>query len=165
VLLQDGRYTFNFGLNYMFDAEEFLYLSQQARDPHIKPEEQLASLKKALDLYRGTFLPSCDDAWAVIERERFRQLANESYAILFRTFTARGDHREVLRLAEQAIKHDVLNEGAHQAKLEALARLGRREEALKHFKRTEQHLAKKYALAPGEDLRQTFQQLLRGQLR
>ncbi|MEB3220496.1 MAG: BTAD domain-containing putative transcriptional regulator [Candidatus Sericytochromatia bacterium] len=165
VLLQDGRYTFNFGLNYVFDAEEFLYLSQQARDPHIKPEEQLASLKKALDLYRGPFLPSCDDEWAVIERERFRQLANDSFAILLRTFTARGDHREVLRLAEQAIKHDVLFEGAHQAKLEALSRLGKREEALKHFKRTEQHLAKKYGLQPGDDLRQTFQQLLRGQLR
>jgi two-component SAPR family response regulator/ATP/maltotriose-dependent transcriptional regulator MalT len=165
VLLQDGRYTFNFGLNYVFDAEEFLYLSQQARDPHTKPEEQLACLKRALDLYRGQFLPSCDDGWAVIERERFRQLANEGYAILFKTFTARGDHREVLRLAEQAIKHDVLNEGAHRAKLEALARLGKREEAIKHFKRTEQHLAKKYALAPGDDLRQTFQLLLRGQLR
>lgn len=165
VLLQDGRYTFNFGLNYTLDAEEFLYLSQQARDPHVKPEEQLAALKKALDLYRGPFLPNCDDEWCVIERERFRLLANEGYELLFKAFEARGDFREVIRLAEQAIKHDFLNEAAHRTKLVALAKLGKREEALKHYKRTDQHLSKKFGLAPGEELVKTFQQILRGQLR
>jgi ATP/maltotriose-dependent transcriptional regulator MalT/DNA-binding SARP family transcriptional activator len=165
ILLQDGRYTFNFGLNYAFDAEEFLYLSQRARDPHIKPEEQLASLKQALDLYRGPFLPSCDDEWCLIERERFRLLANEGYLLLFKAFTERGDWAEVLRLADQAIRQDFLNEEAHRAKLIALARLGKREDALKHFKRTDQHLAKKFGLTPSETLVSTFQQILRGQLR
>lgn len=165
ILLQDGRYTFNFGLNYALDAEEFLYLSQRARDPHIQPDEQLASLKKALDLYRGPFLPSCDDEWCLIERERFRLLANESYQLLFKAFTERGDFDEVLRLAETAIKQDFLNEEAHRAKLIALARQGKREDALRHFKRTDQHLAKKFGLTPSETLVTTFQQILRGQLR
>jgi DNA-binding SARP family transcriptional activator/Tfp pilus assembly protein PilF len=165
ILLQDGRYTFNFGLNYTFDAEEFLYLSQQARDPHVKPEEQLAALKQALDLYRGPLLPHCDDEWCVIERERFRLLANEGYQLLFRAFTERQDFRETQRLAEQAIKQDFLNEEAHRFKLIALARQGKREDALKHFKRTDQHLAKKFGLSPSETLMTTFQQILRGQLR
>lgn len=164
VLLQDGRYTFNFGLNYTFDAEEFLYLSQRARDPHIQPEEQLAALKKALDLYRGVFLPNCDDEWCTIERERFRLLANEGYQLLFKTFMERQDFRETLRLADQAIKQDFLNEEAHKTKLIALARQGKREEALRHFKRTDQHLAKKFGLAPSEELVTTFQRILRGQL-
>jgi DNA-binding SARP family transcriptional activator/Tfp pilus assembly protein PilF len=165
ILLQDGRYTFNFGLNYSFDAEEFLYLSQRARDPHIQPDEQLASLKQALDLYRGPFLPSCDDEWCLIERERFRLLANEGYLLLFKAFTEKGDFTEVLRLADQAIRQDFLNEEAHRAKLIALARQGKREDALKHFKRTDQHLAKKFGLSPSETLMTTFQQILRGQLR
>ncbi|MFP5504273.1 MAG: BTAD domain-containing putative transcriptional regulator, partial [Candidatus Sericytochromatia bacterium] len=165
ILLQDGRYSFNFGLNYVFDAEEFLYLCQQARDPHIKPEEQLAALKKALDLYRGPFLPHCDDEWCLIERERFRLLANEGYRLLFKAFLDRQDYRETLRLAEQAIKQDFLNEEAHRVKLIALAHQGKREEALKHFKRTDQHLTKRFGLSPGEELTSTFQAIMRGQLR
>jgi DNA-binding SARP family transcriptional activator len=110
-------------------------------------------------------LPSCDDEWCLIERERFRLLANEGYLLLFKAFTERGDWAEVLRLADQAIRQDFLNEEAHRAKLIALARLGKREDALKHFKRTDQHLAKKFGLTPSETLVSTFQQILRGQLR
>lgn len=165
ILLQDGRYAFNFGLNYTFDAQEFLYLGQQARDQHVKPEEQLAALKKALDLYRGPLLPSCDDEWCLIERERFRLLANEGYQLLFKAFLERQDFRETLRLAEQAIKQDFLNEEAHRTKLIALARQGKREEALRHFKRTGEHFSKKFGLAPSEELQKTFQQIMRGQLR
>ncbi|MDB5095626.1 MAG: hypothetical protein JWM80_47, partial [Cyanobacteria bacterium RYN_339] len=165
ILLQDGRYTFNFGLNYTFDAQEFLYLGQQARDPHVKPDEQLASLKHALDLYRGALLPACDDEWCLIERERFRLLANEGYQLLFKAFMERQDFRETLRLAEQAIKQDFLNEEAHRIKLIALARQGKREEALRHFKRTGEHFNKKFGLAPSEELQQVFQQIMRGQLR
>ena len=94
-----------------------------------------------------------------------RNLANQGYELLFKAFIDRGDFREVIRLAEQAIKHDFLNEEAHRTKLIALARLGKREEALRHFKRTDQHLSKKFGLAPGEELVKTFQQILRGQLR
>lgn len=165
ILLQEGRYAFNFALNYTFDAQEFLYLGQLARDPHVKPEEQLAALKKALDLYRGALLPSCDDEWCLIERERFRLLANEGYQLLFKTFMERQDFRETLRLAEQAIKQDFLNEEAHRTKLIALARQGKREEALRHFKRTGEHFNKKFGLAPSEELQRTFQQIMRGQLR
>jgi DNA-binding SARP family transcriptional activator len=165
ILLQDGRYTFNFGLNYTFDAQEFLYLGQQARDPHVQPDEQLAALKKALDLYRGPLLPTCDDEWCLIERERFRLLANEGYQLLFKAFMDREDFRETVRLAEQAIKQDFLNEEAHRTKLIALARQGKREEALRHFKRTGDHFNKKFGLAPSEELQKIFQQIMRGQLR
>ncbi|MEB3196583.1 MAG: BTAD domain-containing putative transcriptional regulator [Candidatus Sericytochromatia bacterium] len=163
ILLRDGRYTFNFSLHYSFDAEEFLYLSRHALEPQLKPEERQASLSRALELYRGPFLSSCDDDWCVIERERFRQMAQHGYETLFETFLARQDAKELLRVAEQALKHDVLHENAHRAKLIALARLGKREEALRHFKRTETHLAKKFGLEPGEALKTTFQRLMRGQ--
>ncbi|MEB3285322.1 MAG: BTAD domain-containing putative transcriptional regulator [Candidatus Sericytochromatia bacterium] len=162
ILLGDGRYSFNFGLNYRFDAEEFSYLSQAARDPHVQPEERLAALKKALEIYRGPFLPHSDDEWCVIERERFRRLAQGNYERLFDVFLHRGELREVLRLSEQALKHDFLHENAHRAKLIALARLGKREDALRHFKKAQQLMQKKFGLEPGDALMQTLQQVMRG---
>lgn len=164
IRLAEGRYAFNFGLNYAFDAEEFLALCQQAREPEARKEDHLAALKRSLDLYRGALLPTCDEEWAVIERERFRLLANEAYRRLFDAFMARNDFRETLRLADQAIKQDFLNEEAHRTKLIALARQGRREEALKHFKRTDQHFHRRFGVTPGPELLSTFQQILRGRI-
>lgn len=164
IRLAEGRYAFNFGLNYAFDAEEFLALCQTAREPELRKEEHLAALRRALELYRGALLPSCDEEWALIERERFRLLANEAYRRLFEAFMARNDHRETLRLAEQAIKQDFLNEEAHRTKLVALARQGKREEAIKHFKRTEQLFQRRFGVEPGPELLSTFQQILRGRI-
>lgn len=164
IRLAEGRYAFNFGLNYAFDAEEFLALCQQAREPEARKEDHLAALKRALDLYRGALLPTCDEEWAVIERERFRLLANEAYRRLFDAFMARSDFKETLRLADQAIKQDFLNEEAHRTKLIALARQGRREEALRHHKRTVEHFQRRFGVAPGPELLSTFQQILRGRI-
>jgi two-component SAPR family response regulator len=165
ILLQDGRYLFNFGLNYRLDAEEFIYLCHHARDPHTTSDGRLVSLKRALELYKGPFLPFSDDEWCMIERERFSRLANQAYGTLLEEFMNRLETSEVIRLAEQAIKHDFLNEEAHRYKLLALAHDGRREDALKHFKRAEAHLEKRYALKPSDGLIETVQAILRGQLR
>lgn len=165
VLLEDGRYRFNPAVRTRCDAEDFLAHLAQARAEARPAAARLASLQQALALYRGPFLAGCEDAWAQAERERFRRLAGEAAGALCETLLAQNDPTGALQWAERALKQDFLNMAAHEAKLRALARLGRREEVLRHFKRAEAHWLKKYAVGPSDALVSTYQGILRGVVR
>lgn len=165
VLLEDGRYRFNPAVRTRCDAEDFLAHLAQAKSEIRPPAARLASLQQALTLYRGPFLTGCEDPWAIVEREHFRRLAGEAAGTLCEALLAQDDAAGALQWAERALKHDFLNTAAHEAKLRALARQGKREEVLKHFKRAEAHWQKKYATGPSSELVATYQGILRGAIR
>ena len=68
-LYADGVYRFNQAADYEYDVEDFLVKRAEAAHT-VEPSARIAAYQAAVDLYRGSFLPSFAGSWVIVERER-----------------------------------------------------------------------------------------------
>lgn len=98
-----------------------------------------ASLKTAVELYAGPLvsdLSIAEDAWSdwhVAERERLESLALDAMVGHSQKAMQAGDTEAALKAAHRAIQMNALREDAHRVRIRALAAMGRKAEALRHY--------------------------------
>ncbi len=163
ILFQDGRYRFNFALRHRIDTADFSFQVGQARQS--EGAERQLHLRQALDLYGGPFLVEFEEPWVEAERERFRRDASWVFLELSQALEAAGQHGAVLDLADRQIQLDRTAQEAHRAKMRALGRMGRREDALKHFKLVERIMKQEIGIGPDSETIELHLQILRGSLK
>jgi class 3 adenylate cyclase/DNA-binding SARP family transcriptional activator len=102
-------------------------------------EGSRASLAAVLDLYRGRFLSDVnisDKAWAdwvTAEQQRLEGSVLDALVRLGEIELAAGDADRALETAHRALAINNLREDAHRLIVQALAAVGRKAEALKHY--------------------------------
>lgn len=128
------RLRFNTQTSYWLDVEEF--------ERHIRAVEterssaaRTASLRHAVDLYRGDFLSGFYEEWVLVEQERLGQLYLHALAELVELAKSRGDYEEALVYARRLTNHDQLREDAHREVMRLSVLLGRTSDALRQFER------------------------------
>lgn len=159
VLLQGGRYVFNFEAEGFVDTLEFERLVARAKvETH---DRRVATLRSAIALYRGPYLPELTETdWVEREAERLRVRCREAFELLFAELS--HDPLELLDASERSLSLDMLHEEAHVAKLSALMAMGRRDAALRHYAQVEHVFEKELGLPPGEALQQLSRTLVAG---
>ena len=119
-------------------------------------EEALAAAdwKRALSAYGGPLLGGMGRAssefedWLMLEREHLHGHWREA---LFRhagQLEARGEHLEAAALLDRLLRHDELDEDALRSYMSALARAGRREQALRAYRGFAERLRRELDLRP-----------------
>lgn len=125
---------FNTETSYWLDVEEFerhIHAVQRERSPAART----ASLRHAVDLYRGDFLSGFYDDWVLVEQERLGQLYLQALSELIALAKGRGDYEEALVFARRLTHHDQLREDAHREVMRLCVLLGRTSEALLQYER------------------------------
>jgi TolB-like protein len=108
-------------------------------------------LRRAVTFLDGDLMAGIDlreeawEEWLSNERRRIGSLACDVLERLGRMELEGGRAGEALRLAEDCIRRDIFREDAHRLAIRALAALGRKSEAIKHY----QHLAERLKLELG----------------
>lgn len=144
------------------DVRDLLAAAQPAQaDP--------AALQLALERYRGPLLDGVTlrdapewEIWLTGERERLLQRFNAAAASLMELQRAAGDWAGLARTAGLALAHDDLNEPAHRALMEALARRGDRAGALRQYDRLRSSLDRELGAAPDGDSEAIHDAIVRG---
>lgn len=114
----------------------------------------MEALQSAAGLLGGEFLAGLDvkqegfDAWLSHERQRMANLAGDCLVRLAALKLDLGNWEDVLRLAERCIRLDYFREDAHRLLLQALAGLGRRAEAVRHFQGLTERLKQDLGTGP-----------------
>lgn len=140
------------------DTEEFLELvaeSRQSADP--------AALERALSLYRGDLLadePFVD--WAAAYRERVRLIREGALSRLAALHEQRGDHEAAAACLNYILAGDPVNEAAHRDLMLLYVRAGKRDLALRQFKRCTEALARHLGVEPDGETVAAHRQLLSG---
>jgi len=156
-----------------FDREAPYWLDVEAFEAEVGkglPVEgaglQPASLRAAVELYRGDFLAgfSVRDApafeeWAVVERERLWELAVQALEQLAAYHTARGEHRPAIEYTRRLLALDPWREEAHRQMMLLLARSGRREAALAQYEVCHQVLAEELGIEPSKATRALYERI------
>lgn len=109
VLFEDEIYTFNRGMDYEADCENFSQGILASRRPG-KIHEQIKILAATIKIYRGAFLPDLADQWVITERERFHQMALDAMIQLAELQLQQGDLDGVVDTAQMLLKMEPANE-------------------------------------------------------
>jgi DNA-binding SARP family transcriptional activator/tetratricopeptide (TPR) repeat protein len=146
------------------DVVRYQRLVTRARDPHCPEGERVASLRQALELWRGEPLAGLSGAWATRTRWAWSQRHLDTVIAWARAELAAGDPAAVVApLRELAAEHP-LTESLTEVLMLGLHALGRPAEALAAYQATRQRLADQLGTDPSNELRTMHERILRGQL-
>ncbi|MCA9935550.1 MAG: AAA family ATPase, partial [Anaerolineales bacterium] len=115
----------------------------------------LDSLTRAADLVRGDLLEGFSlpdaplfDEWLTIQRERLHYQSLQALHTLAAAHAQRGDHEQAYIYAARQVALEPWREEAHRQMMAALARQGRRSEALTQYETCRRLLDEELGVAP-----------------
>ncbi len=125
-------------------------------------------LRDAIDLYNDDLLTSFSlpekafTDWLAAERIRLHNLAIGALETLMDRSQGNLHSVRLLHLAQRAVLLDPYREHGHRQMLHALALMGRRNEALVHYRRLEQTLQVELGVRPEAETRELFEAVRSG---
>lgn len=154
VLEHDGKYyRVNPKTPFYFDAFEFVEALLEGR--HGDPAEPFELWQRVTKLYRGPFLQGHNDGWILERREAFQNAYVEALENIAAIWEARQSFEWALHTLTQAIDTDFTREEIHLRLLRLYVRLGRRAEAVAHYRELERWAKSNKTTLSGQ-IRQLF---------
>lgn len=159
ILSRAGGYQWNDEIPLTLDAEEFVRLCRAAQEEAAE-EGRLALQQQALALYPGDYLPSLEGhPWAAGRAGQLHQLYLRTVLGTLPLLSAREMWEELAGLAEAALALEPLREELCLARLEALLRLDRPEEAARTYEAFQERLLARTGVMPSDALREHYREL------
>lgn len=121
-----------------------------------------AELRTALALRRGTPLAGLPGRYLAAHRLRLDEQCRDAALDLADVTIAQGSPADALPALRDLVADHPLAERAHGLLITALTRLGRRAEALDHYRQVGRALAAELGVEPGPELRVLHRRVLRG---
>lgn len=153
------------GVSAWRDDREFEDLAGRLRSGQVgvaSPEGELL-VARALDLYRGPYLPHLDADWVLTRRRRLETAFLRLLRAAIDAAEARGGYEELVGLAERYLELDPDDEAIHEALMRAHATAGNPRAALRHYQQYIRQLRDELDVEPPVRLSRLSQQLSRGQ--
>ncbi|NJC97482.1 MAG: hypothetical protein FIB03_14290 [Anaerolineae bacterium] len=151
--------TFNRDQPYRLDVEAF-------NSGLNTSEEQFASLRSALNLYRGEFLEGLYintapefEMWLLEQREHLRLIFSRALEKLANHYMARADWAASIEVFHRLLAIDTLQEDVHQRLMLALARNGQFEAALAQYQNCCRALKKELGVEPSPETTALFERI------
>ncbi|MBH5322449.1 AfsR/SARP family transcriptional regulator [Aurantiacibacter sediminis] len=136
-------------IRFLTDLEQFERKTQRflaARDA--ASEQDIARAEAAVELYKGDAFPGLDFEWAVLERERLRNLFCELLFALAQGFAERGDYGRTVRYGERLVMADPYREDVHRLLMRAHVENGNRASAIRQYRICQGELAETLGVEP-----------------
>lgn len=128
--------------------------------------DDVVSLARAADLYRGDFLAGMDvdkwsdlAAWLDHQREHWRRRASRVLSQLAKHHSGRGESRLALDYASRLLSLDPWSEEAHRQMMRAFAGDGQRTRALAQYETCRRVLAEELGVSPSQATQVLYQQI------
>jgi len=160
VLFEDEIYTFNRGMDYEADFENFTNSLRLAKRAHTE-EERERLLKSATKMYKGYFAPDVAEHWAITERERFHQQAMEAILSLAELQLKRGEINEMLVTGQTLLDFEPTHEAMVCLVMRAQAALGNLVAVMQQYDQFKRVLYKEIGARPSPQTRTLFENLTR----
>jgi len=145
----------------VIDLQLFERILREA-DAAERRSDQIAlrnSLEQAVSAYRGDLLPGCYDDWITAERERLRQRYQNACQKLMRVLEAQREYEAALRIGQQLLRFDPLDEGTYNALMRLHALNDDPASGRRVYQTAVETLQRELGVEPGEALRSAYERL------
>jgi len=156
ILREGSTYSLRPGADLWLDAEEFMQRARRSSG------RDLDELQKAINLYRGEYLPDAlYETWAAEERERLAALFLESSDHLVETMLQQSRYAEAIELAQRVLAQDNCWERAYRHLMLAYDKLGDRGQVGRAYQRCVQVLREELDVSPAPETRALYETLVK----
>jgi len=157
----DKSYGIERGCDYWLDSEELIKHYKEGSRHFYRENKEAAveSLEAVLELYRGPYLPNCQDTWCQSLRSDIRMKVVDSAEKLAQIFLETNPSRSE-QYCRKAIQLESTSEPAWSTLFRALAGQGRRCEVETAYRKCVEALQEELQLKPGISLRQAYEECL-----
>lgn len=159
VMLRDQLVQFGPHISLKVDVQDFEEAIREAR-----AQANPSAYRRALGLYRDN--PLADDpyeSWAIEKREELQELLARAALALADVDDGADDYAALVSALRTTISNDPFNEIAHRALISTLARIGQRNQALRHYEALQQLLAEELGIEPETETQELVSQIRSGQ--
>ncbi len=149
IRYEQGVYKINNRLNLRVDVEEFERFVKgvlNRQDP--LNVAAVADTERALALYKDDFLVSCYDDWCEDTRSYFRNLYISLVNRVGEHYFNQANYTTAVRYFEMAVSKDFLNETGNLGLIKCLLKIGKRVDALYHYKQFTKQFRKQMGMEP-----------------
>ena len=119
-----------------------------------------AELVKAVQIYRGSLLPSCYDEWILPERQQLQRRMMDVLLELIRLLESERDYRTAIAYAEHLLQYEPFDETTYCTLMRLHAANGDRAGALRIYQRCVDLLQEEFAAAPASTTQELYRRLL-----
>ncbi|SCY34526.1 bacterial transcriptional activator domain-containing protein [Alkaliphilus peptidifermentans] len=135
ITFNNGYYCLELDNRAVIDADEFTSLINLAvSESNISIDDRIQLYKKALGLYRGSFLSENSyEVWLVPIRNHYRRLYLNVFSKLIELLKEREENILIMELCEEAILIEPFEEALHIYLIEAMLKAGQVKAALSHY--------------------------------
>lgn len=163
LTVSSGTVAFDTAGPYWLDVEEFDVLFDQlglGRSPALGRAEDVVTLRRAVELYRGDFMAGFFDDWVIVDQEHYRLRYRTALSRLVEAAKGQGAYEEALAHARRLTHHDPLREEAHQEVMRLCVLLGRFNEAAQQFERCRSVLEEELGSEPSPETVALYRRIL-----
>lgn len=165
VTRREASYGLNPSAAIDLDADRFARLAANGRREAEAGDatRACATLRGALALYQGDYLPDClYEPWSSEERERLRLLYLSTACDLARLLARQEHWSEVIEVCERILARDNCWEEAYRLTMVAYDRLGNRAQALRAYQQCVRCLRDELDAEPMPETTAVYRDILRG---
>lgn len=148
------------GYIYKIDAVEFSKLHGKIKSIQTPGDEKTILAKKAIDMYRGEFLPGYYDHWIEEQRSALQHKFIEICEVLISLLEQNNQFDEIIYYAEKLINADKLHEGAYLSMINACSKTGNENMARKNFRRLLKNYEEEYGEKPSKETLSQIESIL-----
>lgn len=157
IRFENGYYFWNPTLSFELDSEVF---EKTLSASNCEQPDDLACCLKALELYRGDYLPDLyEQHWVFGIRNHFRRLYLNALHDAVEQLYEQKEFSQILNLCQQAIQIDNYEERFHIEYMKALTGMGRQREALSHYDQITSFYYKELGLKPSDELKAFYKSI------
>jgi ATP/maltotriose-dependent transcriptional regulator MalT/DNA-binding SARP family transcriptional activator len=158
IQLEGTTYRINPNIPVQYDVAEFERARKAVEHVTRADPRRFELLKRAIESYKGPFMPGMHEEWILVRRERLEELYLDLLVEYAREALLKNLPLEALKTTRQAWRINALREDANALLIESLGRLGRLAEIDKHYRHYVGMLEDKLGIDPAGIVRDAYQQ-------
>lgn len=158
IVSESGIYRWDSPMETVVDAVVFRKLIGQAKEQQ-DPEQKIALLKEACQMYSGEFLQKMsEDEWVLIESTQYKKLYFYALKQVTEYLMAAKEYDEVLRLVQPACDMYPFDEW-QSTKIDCFIAMHRYTDALAEYEATAKLLIEELGITPSERMMRQFREM------
>ncbi|WP_295582332.1 BTAD domain-containing putative transcriptional regulator [uncultured Oscillibacter sp.] len=161
ILSQRGSYSWNPAIRCRVDAETFEELCRRADDPELSSDARVELYAKAVELYRGDYLPKLSgQLWVTSVSAHYHALYIKAVKALGALLERSERYGDMEALCTAATQIDALDEDLHILMIRALLNQGKNAAALKHYQQATQMLSRALGIRPSQEMLSLYREIM-----
>lgn len=162
LLYRDSDYQLNPAFTYSIDTQEFERLIEEGKDAQRvgQVESLIQNYESAIKIYRGEFMQSVYDDWAIERRGIYHKQYLSCLEVLMTLAQEKENWHHSLELAQFILNDDVYREEVHCAIMQAYSKLNNRAAVKDQYEKLQKLLKEELGIEPSVRTKEAYKQYM-----